>query len=409
MTSTAQPLPQYSVFAALLACAGLPIYIHAPKFYVDEFGLSLTTIGVALMGLRMLDFVQDPLLGRLADRLGSSKPTAVIVTCAAMALAMVGLFATTPLTNPLMWFILCLTVLFTSYSLLSILFYAQGIEKAARLGESGHVTVATWREGGGLIGVCCAAIAPTVFVALGLISAMAAFSIAFAALAVLAIVVMRREWTDADLPQSNIRALIQDPILRRLLVVGFLNAGPVAVTSTLFLYFVEYRIGSEAASGPLLLIFFLAAALFVPVWGALANRMGKKPVAILGMILAIVSFVFAMGLGDGDVVLFGLVCIASGAALGADMTLLPALFAERVEQIGKGSGQAFGLWAFSTKLTLAIAAVAVLPTLEAAGFRTGASNTPQVLFTLTLLYAALPCVLKLFALALLARTNLEIA
>jgi GPH family glycoside/pentoside/hexuronide:cation symporter len=56
-------LPSYSLFAALLAAAGLPIYIHAPKFYVDEFGVSLAALGTVLFGLRLIDVVQDPLLG----------------------------------------------------------------------------------------------------------------------------------------------------------------------------------------------------------------------------------------------------------------------------------------------------------------------------------------------------------
>ena len=65
----AQRLPAYALFAALLSAAGLPIYIHAPKFYVDEYGVSLAALGSVLFGLRLLDVVQDPLLGRLSERL----------------------------------------------------------------------------------------------------------------------------------------------------------------------------------------------------------------------------------------------------------------------------------------------------------------------------------------------------
>ena len=37
-------LSAYALFAGLLAAAGLPIYIHAPKFYVDEHGVSLARV-----------------------------------------------------------------------------------------------------------------------------------------------------------------------------------------------------------------------------------------------------------------------------------------------------------------------------------------------------------------------------
>ncbi|MDA9274841.1 MFS transporter, partial [bacterium] len=61
-------LPAYAVFAAMLSAAGLPIYIHAPKYFVDEYGVSLAALGSVLFVLRLLDVVQDPLFGRLSAR-----------------------------------------------------------------------------------------------------------------------------------------------------------------------------------------------------------------------------------------------------------------------------------------------------------------------------------------------------
>ena len=74
MTSAPERLPAYAVFAATLAAAGLPIYIHAPKFFVDEYGVSLAALGAVLFGLRLFDVVQDPLLGWLSRRLGACCP-----------------------------------------------------------------------------------------------------------------------------------------------------------------------------------------------------------------------------------------------------------------------------------------------------------------------------------------------
>ena len=86
----------FSIFAAVLATAGLPIYIHAPKFYVDAYGVGLAGLGAVLFGLRLLDVVQDPLLGWLSRRLGANRPYAVATASTLMALAMLGLFAATP-------------------------------------------------------------------------------------------------------------------------------------------------------------------------------------------------------------------------------------------------------------------------------------------------------------------------
>jgi GPH family glycoside/pentoside/hexuronide:cation symporter len=89
------------------------------------------------------------------------------------------------------------------------------------------------------------------------------------------------------------------------------------------------------------------------------------------------------------------------------MTLLPALFSARMARIAPEAGQAFGLWSLVTKFTLAIAAVTVLPLLEARGFVSGGPNTDGALWMLTLLYALVPCALKLLAIGLLASTPLE--
>jgi GPH family glycoside/pentoside/hexuronide:cation symporter len=59
-----------------------------------------------------------------------------------------------------------------------------------------------------------------------------------------------------------------------------------------------------------------------------------------------------------------------------------------------------------SKFTLAFAAIALLPILEASGFVSGAENSDAALTTLTLLYAGVPCALKLVAIGLLIATPL---
>ena len=87
--------------------------------------------------------------------------------------------------------------------------------------------------------------------------------------------------------------------------------------------------------------------------------------------------------------------------------LLPAAFSNRMQAISPGGEAGFGLWGFMSKATLALAAVAVLPALELAGFTTTGDNDARALWALSLAYAGLPCVLKLFSIALLAVTNLD--
>lgn len=403
-----QPLAPYALFASALAMAGLPIYIHAPKFFVDEYGVSLAALGAVLFGLRLLDVVQDPALGWLSRRLSDKRGIAVAVASVLMAAAMIGLFAMTPVLNPLVWFALTLALLFSAFSFLTISFYAEGVSTARRMGGEGHIRLAGWRETGSLLGVSLAAVAPVILLNLTE-RPFALFAFIFAALTLIVVWSMRKEWRGGgNTSTGGIAPILQDPIARRLLLIALLNATPVAVSSTLFLFFVESRLQAPGWEGPLLLLFFLAAAMCAPIWSRIAQNHGAKPTLMFGMSLSIVAFAGAALLGAGDVMAFAIICFFSGAALGADMTLLPALFATRSAEITNEAAEGFGLWSFISKFTLAFAAVILLPLLDAVGFQSGqASQSEQALLALTLSYAVLPCGLKLVALGLLAVTPLE--
>ena len=397
--------PGYAVFAAMLAAAGLPIYIHAPKVYVDEFGVGLTALAGVLFALRLFDVVQDPVLGWLAQRLRGARALAVAGGVTVLAASMFGLFAVTPPIAPIWWFALMMTGLFSAFSFLTICMYAQGVAAAPRLGAQGYLRLAAWRETGALLGVCAAAVAPTVLDATG--NPYGNFALGFAGLCVLALFLMRREWGASLVPaDSGFRIVLADPVARRLLLVALMNAAPVAVSSTLFLFYVESVLLAPGMEGPLLLLFFLAAAVSAPFWSRAAARFGPRAMLLAAMALAIAAFSLVLLLGPGDTVAFALACLVSGAALGADFALLPALFARRMEQIAPEAAAGFGLWAFVSKLTLAFAAVVLLPALDAAGFQSGGENPQGALDLLTYLYALVPCVLKLGAMAVLATTPL---
>lgn len=405
--STPERLPAYALFAALLAAAGLPLYIHAPKFYVDEYGVSLAALGAVLFGLRLLDVVQDPLLGRLSERLRHHRTGAVGFGIIVIALAMLGLFAVAPPISPLIWFALMLTFVFSAFSFLTINFYAQGVLKADQLPSNGHLRLARWRETGALLGVCLAAIAP-VALAGATNQPFAGFAVGFAVIALVAMMAMRQEWNAAHTaPSEGFGVVLRDPLARRLLLIALLNAAPVAVSSTLFLFFVESRLMAPGMEGPLLLVFFLSAALAAPLWGKLAESFGPKRVLLVAMVLSIIAFGFALTLEAGDLVLFAVICFVSGAAVGADLTLLPAMFATRMSQIAPSASEGFGLWSFVSKFTLAFAAAILLPLLDASGFEAGPDNSAEALTLLSWLYAGVPCVLKVLAILLLARTEMK--
>jgi GPH family glycoside/pentoside/hexuronide:cation symporter len=400
-------LGSYSLFAAVLAGAGLPIYIYAPKFYADTYGVSLASLAAVLFGLRLFDVIQDPILGWISERLRSARGMAMAGAGALLALSMLGLFAVVPPISPIWWFGLTITGLFSAFSFLTINFYAQGVSKAADI-EGGHNRLAAWRETGALLGVCVAAVMPSLLT--GLTSApFAIFAGAFAGVAIIAAAFMAPEWSShVSHEPTPIKTILSDKRARNLLVLALVNATPLAVSSTLFLFFVESRLGAPGWEGPLLVLFFLAAALSAPFWAKAAEHYGAKSVLLVAMILAVASFATVLGLGEGDIMIFAAICVISGATIGADLTLLPALFARRMADIAPSGAQGFGLWSLVSKFTLAIAAAILLPILQNVGFTSGSTDNPELaLTTLTQLYALVPCALKLVAIALLLATPMK--
>jgi len=407
MKALKERLPAYTGFAAVLSGAGLPIYIYAPKYYADTFGVSLTALGAVLFGLRLFDVVQDPVLGWISERLTSGKKLIITLTAVVLALSMIGLFAVAPPIAPIWWFGLTVTGLFSAFSFLTINFYAQGVSKAGDAPE-GHVRLAAWRESGALLGVCIAAVIPTVLIGV-VADPFATFAYGFAAVTLIAALFMWPEWKGrVQQEPSQIGQIVADGPARKLLILALVNATPLAVSSTLFLFYVESRLGAVGWEGALLVLFFLAAAISSPLWSGLARRFGERPVLLTAMVLAVASFGYTLTLSTGDVIPFAVVCVLSGATIGADLTLLPAMFAKRMAVISPNGGQGFGLWTLVNKFTLAFAAVVLLPLLERSGFEAGATNLPdEALNTLTVLYALVPSLLKLVAIGLLVATKLE--
>ncbi|MDX8354552.1 MFS transporter [Cognatiyoonia sp. IB215182] len=407
MKALKERLPAYTGFAAVLSGAGLPIYIYAPKYYHDTYGVSLAALGALLFGLRLFDFAQDPVLGWISERLTYAKKLIITLTATVLALSMIGLFAIIPPIAPIWWFGITVTGLFTAFSFLSINFYAQGVSKAGT-DPKGHVRLAAWRESGALMGVCIAAVIPTALIGV-VADPFAAFAYGFAVVTLVAAIFMWPEWKErVSQEPSQIREIISDGTARKLLILALVNATPLAVSSTLFLFYVESKLGAAGWEGPLLVLFFLAAAISSPIWSALARRYGEKPVLITAMILAVASFGYTLTLSPGDVIPFAVICVLSGATIGADLTLLPAMFAKRMSVISPNGGQGFGLWNLVNKFTLAFAAVALLPLLERSGFVAGSTDLPrEAITTLTMLYALVPSLLKLLAIGLLIATKLE--
>ncbi len=394
-------LARTSLLAGALAFGGLPLYVHAPRYYAEEMAMGLPVLGAALLAARAIDSVQDPIIGWLADRLRVRRDVWALAAMVLLASGFAVLFAPPGWGPPLPRFLIGLLAAFSGFSALQIALYDHGLALAQRSGAP-HTRIALWREAGGLGGICLASLAPAVLQqVLGPMGTYLGFTIFFAFVAGMAAWVMAGHWRasgTASLGPGGFRRALATPGVPQMLGFGFLNALPTAVTSTLFLFFVADVLVAEAHAGPSLLLFFAAAACAAPGWTRLAQRIGNRPTLAMGMSLAIVAFVWAYLLGPGDITAFYVVVAASGAALGADMTLAPAMLAGRIERDG---GRIFALWTFVQKSALALAAGIALPFLAWAGFDPSEPVDQAGRDALSAAYALVPCLLKIAAIGAL--------
>ncbi len=394
----------YGTLGLPLAFVALPLYVVLPNHYASVFGVPLALLGAVLLGARLLDAVADPLIGRWADALlARSAQRAWRVAALAALVLIVGFrglfFPPVQGTDALLaWCAALLAVTYLSYSVVTVVHQAWG----ARLGgdEPQRARIVAWREGLALAGVLVASVLPSVA---GFIVTTMVFA---AALAVGVALLWRAPQPRQSAPGAEpveMRLPFSTPAFRKLLLVYLVNGIASAVPATLVLFFIRDRLQATAYEPLFLASYFAAGALSVPLWVRAVGRVGLARAWLLGMALAVGVFIWAATLGAGDVVPYTAVCVLSGVALGADLTLPGALLAGVIQRAGHGhraEGAYFGWWNFATKLNLALAAGVALPVLQTFGYAPG-SRSPQALEALTIAYCVLPCVLKLAAAALL--------
>ena len=394
---------RFSSLAFVIGMAGLPVYIHAPKYFVDVYGISLVTMGFIIFFLRLVDVFQDPLLGIIASKTTRFGALPITLAVGAMCVGMIMLFAIHSPVSPSLWFSISLFLVFSGFSFAYIRSYAQGL---INLGAKDQLRLARWREVGTTLGICVAAILPTTLL---LVSAdgYSLFAIFFCLIAIAALIHVwsqfpaSNSFQDSQSSFSHLLSATRNLQIRNLLFLALVNSSPVALSSTLFLFFVESRLNAPDWAGIFLVLFFLAAAIATPFWTKLADVHGVFKILKISMFLSIISFFGATFLSEGDGLIFSAICLLSGATVGADLALLPVLFARQIENSSIVPDIGFSLWNFVSKATLAFAAIISLPLLELVGFNSGGSNSENALLALTFGYAILPCILKCISIFLL--------
>lgn len=414
MRLTLPTLIAYALPGFALAALYLPLFTYVTPFYAAERGVDLAAIGTAWIIIRMFDAVSDPAIGWLSDRtpvswgrrrvwLGLSVPVIILAVWQSFV---------PPEDAGLSHAVLWLFVLTLGWTMAQTPYTAWGAELAPGYRERTRVT--SWREAMVLVGTLGVTVA---YVGGGSggeglrwVAILVSVALPLSVLLLVLRVPDRAPVAQTRLSlAAGLSAMTQNKPFTRLLSAWFVNGLANGVPVTLFLFFTADRLGMDVdTAGLMFLLYFAAAILGVPFWGWAAARITKHRAWCCAMVYASMIFVAALFLGEGDVIAFGVISVLTGLAFGADLILPPSIQADVVQLDTERTGAAraglfFAIWQVATKAAVALSSGLVLIALDWSGFNAGGDNTSSTLTTLSVLYAGIPIVLKLTAVAMMWR------
>lgn len=413
---TAAGLSTYGAMAFPLAFAGLPVYLHAPDYYAVTMNQPVAALGSVLLVLRLIDALQDPIIGGLSDRFHTWRAMVLAAGSGLLGLGFWMLFHPTG-TLPLLWFAVSVLICTTGFSIVSINFQALGGLWKTEPGERTRITAT--REAFGLAGLLVAAVVPPVLAEAG--GQQMAFhwlALAYLPLLTLCCWLLVRWMRKAPLVKQDSEQsstgwwrLLNDRWRALFFGLMCLNTFASAIPAVLVLFFIRDRLDAESYTGLFLLVYFLSGVISMPIWIRLARNYGKIRAWQVSLAVAILTFCWAAFLQQGDLIAYALVCGLSGLALGADLALPPAILADHIEADSR-QGEAsrlFSIMAFASKSALALATGLALPLLGLAGYEPNGTMTADLSLMLSFTYAGIPCLLKLVALGGLIRFEKDLA
>jgi Na+/melibiose symporter-like transporter len=416
-------------------------------------------MGLIFIAARVIDAIQDPVIGLISDKFTHRGPRGRLTFVALMLPLMIGgfymlfhppeaLFVQSTLLA--LWLFVALFIVHLGYAGVSISYHAHGAELSDDYNERTRITVG--REVFGLLGMTIAVVLPTIFTAkfgdhqgyvfMGLAFIPVALAFALPTLiwsppSVHPPVVREnpeihvryfRDWLVSLAPvlarptrnmenSTSLKTLVpffapmKNRLFRRLLLVFIINGSALGVAVSVMLFYVEHVLkGNKTQAGIILLVYFGAAALSVPMWLLLSRRYTKTVAWFIAMVMTVIAMSLAVFLGAGDFALFLPIAVITGLGIGADYGLPPSVLADIINAPeGKDTqgdtGAYFGLWALSTKLATAIGAAGSLPVAALLGFNPSRGQYSST--ALIFVYIALPVAIKIAAALLIWFIRIE--
>ncbi len=400
-------LGAFALPAIPISALGLPIVVYLPPFYAEDMGLSLSVVGTIFMIARFWDVITDPILGTLSDRVHSRwgrRRHWIVISAPILMFSSWMLFMPSA---PVTWVYLLfwMVVLYIGWTLITISHMSWGAELSTDYNE--RSSIQGWREFALIFGSFTVLALPAVVEATsdGIGRADSVAAMGWFVIILLPITVGIAAWAVPEfksVPQAAInwmesgRLLLKNMLLRRVLLADLLVGIAPGITGSLYLFFASYVMELPKSASLLLLVYFVAGFVGVPIWLRIAHRMGKHKTLAIAMYYGALALPLVVFMPRGEFWWLFVGNTLYGVAYGAGSFLLRAIMADVCDRDLLDTGQQrtglyYSLLTMTNKIGFAVSVGITYWLLDFISFvpEPGA-NSPETLNQLLILYVTLP-------------------
>jgi Na+/melibiose symporter-like transporter len=404
-----------SLFVPITA-AQMPLAVHLPAIYAQQFGLSLAVIGAIFLGERLWGAVADPLIGALSDRthgrFGRRRPWIAAGSALFGVSGALLFFPAASWVSPL-YLTATLFLFYLGWSMVQIPYLAWSGETYDGYHE--RTRVATFQTVAGSTSLLVVLILPTIIDQIspkdGALKLAAMGSVVLVSLVLSLVLTLRSQAEAPAVPSSKARlslrqtvgALFGHPLLRRVLLSDFAVTIGQSVRSALIVFFVTHYMGLPQWASGLFLFQFVFGIVAGPIWAQIGYRIGKHRTAVAGELAQVAINAGLLLVVPGQIGLLLALTLAQGLAQGSGNLMLRSMVADIADEHRLRTGEDrtalfFSAFSLSSKAGMAAAVGIALPLVGWLGFDpTATANTPEALHGLLTVFALGPAIAHLLS------------
>ncbi|WP_017661367.1 MFS transporter [Baaleninema simplex] len=418
----ARTIVAFTLPAIPISALGLPLVVYLPPFYGGEMGLGLSVVGTIFAIARVWDIFTDPVLGVVSDKISSPfgrRRFWIIFSVPILVASAYALFLPKAPVSP-SYLLVWMVVLYVGYTMLSISHMSWGAELSDDYHDRSKIQ--GWREFALTFGTLAVLAIPAVVQQThDANDTLKVASMGWFVILVLPVAVGLSVSTVGERPlppsvsigwRRSIAIVAKNRLLQRVLLADFLMGLAPGITGSIYIFFISHVMALSEWSSLILLLFFVASLVGVPLWIWLSCRLGKHQTFIAAMVWMALMLPLLLWVEPGNLTANVIVNALYGLAGGASPFLLRSILADvtdfdTLKSGTQRTGLYYALLMMTNKFGYALAVGIMYPVLDRIGFVPEQTNTAATLEGLKMLFVFSPMVLVLLSAAVMWRFPLD--